>query len=296
MPGQPWKVSLHGGHSGQFCEHAQGTLRQMLEAALQAGYRCFGMTEHAPRPESRFLYPSEIEKGMDVKRLRQDFEGYARESLRLQREFDSVNGMAVLRGFEIEVLPASGYAETMLELRRRHEFDYIVGSVHFVDELWIDGPQEEFEKAIRELGGLEELALRYYHLVAEMVEALLPEVVGHLDLLRLNASDKRALETPRVRRAIEQALQAVREQNGILDLNTAGYRKGLGTPYPDAWLVRLAGRMGIGFCFGDDSHRPEDVGAGLEEARGYLLDNGIDRITSLVRRGGELLRESVSLG
>lgn len=295
MPGEPWKVSLHGGHSGQFCEHAEGTLRQMVQAAVQAGYGSFGMTEHAPRPESRFLYPSEVEKGISVERLQQDFEGYARESCRLQKEFDSANGMALLRGFEIEVLPRPGYAERMLELRRRHQFDYIVGSVHYVDELWIDGPAEEFEKAAQKLGGLEAMAVRYYDLVAEMVEALRPEVVGHFDLLRLNASDKRTLENPRVRTAAQKALQAVRRQGGILDLNTAGYRKGLGTPYPDAWLVRRAAAMGIGFCFGDDSHRPEDVGAGVEQARQYLLDNGVDRITTLVRRGGELRRESVSL-
>ena len=26
----PWKVSLHGGHSGAFCDHARGTLEQVL--------------------------------------------------------------------------------------------------------------------------------------------------------------------------------------------------------------------------------------------------------------------------
>ena len=25
---EDWKISLHGGHSGEFCEHAEGTLRE----------------------------------------------------------------------------------------------------------------------------------------------------------------------------------------------------------------------------------------------------------------------------
>jgi len=54
-----WKASLHGGHSGEFCDHAGGTLREMVEAAVAFGYRTFGVSEHAPRYEPRFLYAEE---------------------------------------------------------------------------------------------------------------------------------------------------------------------------------------------------------------------------------------------
>src|SRR5438045_1413741 len=37
-----WRVSLHGGHSGEFCDHAEGTLREILTAAVAAGYHTFG--------------------------------------------------------------------------------------------------------------------------------------------------------------------------------------------------------------------------------------------------------------
>jgi len=45
---EPWRVSLHGGHSGEYCDHAEATLREMLEAAVQYGYQTFGVSEHAP--------------------------------------------------------------------------------------------------------------------------------------------------------------------------------------------------------------------------------------------------------
>lgn len=289
----PWKVSLHGGHSGEFCKHAHGTLREVLDAAVAFGYHTFGLAEHAPRAESRFLYPEEIALGYDVDRLAEEFDAYAREAETLSREFEG--RLHVLRGFEIEVVPRDRFAGLMLGIRQRYGFDYVVGSVHHVDDISIDGPMEEFEAAVKHFGSLETLAVRYYNLVAEMIRAIRPEVVGHLDLIRKNAPRDNALDTPSIRRAAEAALHAARECNAILDLNTAGYRKGLGSPYPAPWLVHLANGMGLSFCFGDDSHSAADVGAGVDDARRYLMENGVDTIAYLTRHPDGLHRETAPL-
>ena len=293
MTSQPWKVSLHGGHSGKFCEHAEGELRAVLEAAVAAGYHTFGVSEHAPRRQERFLYPTEREKGYTVERLAEEFDAYAQAVAKLAEEF--ADRLVVLRGFEVEVVPASSYRDEMLEHRRRYGFEYMVGSVHYVDEIAIDGEPSEFERVLSEAGSLEALAIRYYQSVAEMVEALQPEVVGHLDLIRKNAPRAAVLNTPAIRDAAEQALDAIAKHNGILDLNTAGYRKGLGSPYPAPWLVRRAHERRIGFCFGDDSHGPDQVGAGLDEARQYLLDNGVGQVSILTREDGKLVRRQAAL-
>lgn len=281
MPREPWRCSLHGGHSGEFCEHAEGRLEDILEAAVVAGYHTFGVTEHAPRTESRFLYPTEKEKGFTVERLDKDFRDYIHSVTELAENF--AERLTVLRGFEIEVVPADGYRETMLAYRRAGDFDYIVGSVHYVEEVSIDGPIDDFRRVRDGIGGLEALAVRYYEIVAEMIEALRPEILGHLDLLRKNAGPDAPLGTPAIRRAAQGALEAARASEAILDVNTGGYRKGLPTPYPAPWLVERAAAMGIGFCFGDDSHSPDQVGAGIDDARAYLLANGVEEITVLTR-------------
>ena len=288
-----WKISLHGGHSGQFCEHASGTLRQVLEAAIAGGFATYGVSEHAPRSEARFLYDTELEKGFTVERLSTDFEGYATEIGKLTDELS--DRLTVLRGFEAEVVPTATYAAEMLEHRRRHSFDYIVGSVHYVGEIQIDGPPEEFAQAVEAAGGLERLAVRYYETVADMISVLEPEVVGHLDLLRRNAPAGAALDGPEITRAADLALEAAREAGSALDLNTAGWRKNLGNPYPAPWLVKRAASAGVGFCFGDDSHGPDQVGAGIERAREYLLELGVNAIQGLVRRDGVVVSESISL-
>lgn len=289
----PWKVSLHGGHSGEFCGHAKATLRETIQAAVDFGYHTYGVTEHAPRLDERFLYPEEPGQGYDVARLESEFEAYAQAIRTIPDEFQ--DRMTVLRGFEIEVVPIDRYIEAMRGYRERHAFDYIVGSVHYVDEIQIDGQRDVFERALAHFGGLENLARRYYRLVAEMAQALRPEVVGHLDLIRRNAPPDAPLDTPAIRRAAVEALEVVRDIGGILDVNTAGYRKGLGSPYPAPWLVRLADDMGVGLCFGDDSHSPAEVGAGIEEASLYLLRNGVSTIAYLTREDGALVRRTASL-
>ena len=286
-------LSLHGGHSGEFCEHASGTLRETIEAAATAELRVYGLTEHAPRSDARFLYDSERAKGYDVERLHEEFEAYSRESLRLQRHMRG--SLEILRGFETEAVPASSYLESMLALRREHKFDYLVGSVHHVRDIPIDETPQHFREAVAACNGLEPLMERYFRLVEEMIRSVRPEIVGHLDLPKLHAPRGADLCTPKIRRAAEAAIEAAKAHSCILDLNTAGWRKGLPEPFPSPWLVRLAAEAGVDFCFGDDSHAPSQVGYGLGRARQYLLDHGVNSITALGLGPNGLERRPVPL-
>ncbi len=293
MMGEPWRISLHGGHSGSYCGHARGTLRETLDAAVDAGYCVYGVAEHAPRVDKRFLHPEEREMGWTVTKLAADFERYAQDLAALADEFQ--DRLSVLRGFEVEVVPDDGYAEIMSGYRDRFAFDYMVGSVHYVGETLIDGPAQLFEAALAAQGGIESLAVRYYEAVGDMVRILKPEVVAHFDLISKNAKDHGPVDGALVRDAAHAALEQVRDTEAILDVNTAGYRKGLGHPYPAPWALIMARDMGIPFCFGDDSHSPEEVGAGIDDARAYLLEHDIDTITTLVRESGGMAKRIVSL-
>lgn len=290
---QPWKVSLHGGHSRAYCDHAHDPLRAMLDAAAAAGYHTFGVTEHAPRLGGHYLYDQEIAMGWTVEKLERDFAAYCRDVAILAEEYDG--RLCVLRGFEIETIPEDRYIDLMLAYRAQGAFEYMVGSVHFLHEISIDGPPEGFEKAMDAAGGYEALCVAYYDRVAEMVDALRPEVVGHLDVIHKNGHRYGAGDDPAIREAAARAVDAVVRTGGILDLNTAGYRKGLPTPYPAPWLLELARDRGAAFCFGDDSHCVADVGAGLDEARRYLLDHGIASVTVLTREDGRIVKRAVPL-
>ncbi len=302
-PRFPWMVSLHGGHSGEFCDHAEGSLRSILTAAVDAGFQTFGVSEHAPRGASRFLYPEEIRRGWDAGKIAADFMNYRAMLPTLVQEF--ADRLIVLKGFEAEVVPTASYVGRMRAYRESRApsgdpaFDYCVGSVHYVREEQIDGEVKEYLKAVEVCGGLEPFIVEYYRTVAEMIVALRPDVVGHLDLVTKKAREGgfalEAFETPRIRAAADLALEACRETGVILDLNTAGWRKGLPNPYPAPWLVRRAAEMNVPFCFGDDSHRASEVGMGLAEARLYLLNHGVRSITAITREDNVLVRKAIPL-
>ena len=307
-----WKVSLHGGHSGEYCDHAEGTLRAILDAAVRFGYYTFGVSEHAPRLGEPYLYDKEKELGWTVAKITDDFDRYTLALPALVEEY--ADRLTILRGFEAEIVPPDRYAQIMRGYREQTlpngspAFDYMVGSVHFINGYSIDGPRELFDKAVESCGGIVELMEEYYRQVARMVEALRPEVVGHFDLIELNyfqhweeaGYDAYALERGSLVAAALTALDAIKAYDCILDLNTAGWRKGLGRPYPRAEWVECAQQKGIPFCFGDDSHRVEQVGDGITRAREYLLKYHINTITALTKEertvNAPVIRRVVPLG
>lgn len=289
----PWLVSLHGGHSGEFCDHAQGMLREVLDAAVAAGCPAYGVSEHAPRLADQYLYETEVHMGWTVDKIVQDFERYAETIHAVAEEY--ADRLEILRGFEIEVVPPDRYAEIMQGYRKKHSFDYIVGSVHFLYDVSIDGPVDKYEFAMSAAGGAERLAIEYYEAIAEMVATMKPEVVAHLDLIRLNGHLHGGFDSPAIRDAVEGTLEAIKRHHGIIEVNTAGWRKGLQYPYPEPWIVERASALKIPFCFGDDSHGPHQVADGIPRARDYLLEHSVTSITILTRDGNAVERKVVPL-
>ena len=256
---------------------------------------CYGMTAHPPVTEARFLYDDEIAAGLDLDARFAQFEVFASFSRQMVAAYsDRLN---LLRGFEAEVVPSASYAADTLYLRDHYGFDYVVGSVHWVDEMPIDVSQTLFDDAVERLGGLESLLVRYYELVSEMIQTTEPEVVGHFDLPRLFSEGHEAHNSNLVLLAVDDALELAAEHGSWIEINTAGLRKGLRGPYPAAPVVRRARDLGVQFTFGDDSHHVDHVAAGIEQARAHLLAQGVRTIGSLQRGsvGGAIVREQIPL-
>jgi histidinol-phosphatase (PHP family) len=286
----PW-FSYHGGHSGEFARHATGTLEDVVESAIRAGFSIYGLSEHAPRYRAEDLFPDESDLGVDD--LVQMFEDYVQEALALRERY--ADRIELLIGFESEVLPPQGWLERMRELRRQHpEFDYVVGSVHHLDGASIDMHPKVTAKVAREVGGKEALERLYFEQVAEMVEQLRPEIVGHLDLIRKFDGDGASFAADTWKH-IEGALEAIRSAGAILDVNAAPVRRKLGPVYPLPPLLKRAREMEIPVTLGDDSHGPGDVGVGLDACLRAIEQAGYRRVHYLTREHAEVRRESAPL-
>ena len=58
------KVSVHGGHSGQFCNHATDSLEEIVRAYIDQGFSWVGITEHTPAPTEDLLDQDQREAGL----------------------------------------------------------------------------------------------------------------------------------------------------------------------------------------------------------------------------------------
>jgi histidinol-phosphatase (PHP family) len=295
--GDPWKFSLHGGHSGDFCLHGSDTLKEVVEAAIKFGYSSFGITPHAPRSSGQFLYPEEIEAGYEPLDLMRNFEACIAAARDLATEY--TEDIEIHVGTELEVVPADSYADEVAVLRKQFDLDYVIGSIHWVDDVPIDVTQPLFDAAVTGRGGLERFLIRYYELVAEMTSAIKPEVVGHLDLPKLMSRThvlNAGLALPTVLDdVINSALLAIKNAGSIVEVNTRSIAKGLPEPYPSGWLINRVNELEIPIGFSDDSHDATQVGENFEAGVNQLQSLGITEVTKLTRSAGELTRQTVSL-
>ena len=288
----PW-FSYHGGHSGQFCRHAKGDLQSVVQRAVDAGFTHYGLSEHIARYRHEDLFPEEHAEGLAPADLVKMFEGYFAHARQLQAQY--ADRIELLVGFETERLPPADWAERMHVARARLGADYIVGSVHDVDGRVIDYRPETTRALAEDLGGTEELQVRYFEALTELVRTLRPEVVGHIDLVRKFDGPAPSF-SPRVYKHIDRTLQAVREAGSVLEVNCGAFRRGLGPVYPLPEILERALRMGIGVTLGDDGHGAHDVGVGLDESMRVIAAAGYREVAYLAREDGRIVLKSAPIG
>lgn len=267
------RVSVHGGHSGQFCNHARDTLEEVVQAYFDQGFAWVGLTEHMPPPDDLFLYPEERRAGLDAAAMAERFDRYITEARRLRRDFDG--RFEILVGFETEdTTGALALAETLIA---RYAPDYIVGSVHHIDDIPFDYSPEAYRQAADHCGGMEALYCRYFDRQHAMIQRLRPQVVGHFDLIRLFDADyARHLRLPSVQERIQRNFELIGRLNLILDFNVAALKKGAAEPYLSRPLLNQAFRMGLDVVPSDDSHGVATVGLHLDEGIAILEAAGFD--------------------
>tara|TARA_B100000029_G_scaffold501287_1_gene574412 strand:- start:18483 stop:19325 length:843 start_codon:yes stop_codon:yes gene_type:complete len=256
MISNPLRVSVHGGHSGQFCSHAEDTLEDIIREYIRHGYAWVGITEHMPPEKDELSYPEEAEAQLSAVDQQFRFAEYIATCRRLQDKYASK--IRIIVGFEAEAYP--GYEDWVPEVRRQFEPDYIVGSVHHINGQLIDSTPEAYHVAAKIAGGLDELYCAYFDQQYDLIRKVSPEVIGHFDLIRIFDSDyHNRLVKPQVWQRILRNLKIIQERKLIMDFNLAALKKGQSEPYISNALLDQVQKMGISVVPGDDSHSVQNI-------------------------------------
>lgn len=285
----------HHSHSGDYVSHAKDTLDDIAQRAVDLKFDTFCLTEHMPRLDNKHLYPEELELNFTKETLEAKFDKYYVHALRIQKEkFDNGCLTKFLVGLEVEGLDLS-HIEYVKTLKEKYpQLDMYVGSVHHVKGIPIDFNREEWLAAKEKCGGsLHSIYKAYFEMLRTVVTELKPPVIGHIDLIRLFASDDDvdsitglklkhlSIEQhwPDIWEIIVSILRQVKSYGGLIEINSAAIRKGWNTPYPKEQLAKAVIRYCDGrFCLSDDSHSIDQVGLNYHKSLDYIKNLGLKQI------------------
>ncbi len=225
-------VDLHN-HT-PLCNHAEGTIEEYVQQAIASKTKIFGFSDHAPMyfdPHYRMRF--------------EDMKNYEENVLFAKKKYE--NEIEILLGYEVDYL--QGHID---ERVLRADVDYLIGSVHFIDEWGFDNPEfiGHYEDE-----DIDVIWQKYFNAIEQMAKSKLFDIVGHLDLIKVF----KFMPKKDINIIAKNALLAIKEADMVLELNVAGYRKPIGEAYPSVALLEQAFALNIPITFASDAHKPEQV-------------------------------------
>ncbi len=236
------------------CGHASGEPREYAQRALDVGIREIGFSDHAPFV--RGLLPGITMSDGELPR-------YHDMVRAVQKEFSG--RLTIKFGIEADYIP--GYEEKTRKLLERYPFDYVYGSVHFIDGWGFDNPDER--QAWSQVD-VDQVYRAYYRLLRASAETELFDIIAHVDLVKKFGYRPSADLTA----DLKETARVFKEHGLAIEINTAGLRKEVKEIYPSLDILKVYVSEGVPITFGSDAHLPSDVGADFDKARDLALAAG----------------------
>ena len=181
-------------------------------------------------------------------------------------------------GIEADFVP--GAEDRMAKLLDSQEFDYVIGSVHFIAERAVDMDEHGIWDGSR---SAEEIWRRYFQALGEAARSGLFDILAHPDLVKVWGSERPRPEGD-LRRFYELAIDGIAESGIAIEVSTAGLRKRAREIYPAPEFLRMCLQAGAPVALSSDAHQPGDVGGDYDKALELLADLGVSELAVFERR------------
>ncbi len=233
------------------CHHASGEDEEYVKAAISAGIRVLGISDHAPMP-----YPGGYVSY--YKMTPDELEEYCSSLLRLRDKYK--NEIEILIGLETEYYP--DLWEESLRLWQDYPIDYLILGQHFVNE-------EGTDASIRPTSVKEKLTVYVNNVIAAMNTGLIT-YVAHPDLINYTGGDEEFYISE-----MDRLINEAKRLDIPLEYNLLGMVEGRN--YPNDLFWREVARLGATVVVGCDAHSPDRVAVKeeLEVAKAFLDKLGI---------------------
>jgi len=236
-----------------------GAPKDYIPFALRENIAELGFSDHLTLSDKQQDWSIQIEH----------FDRYIDEILNLKSETKEVK---VKLGIEIDYFPEK--EEEIKKYTDTYPFDYVIGSVHYMDGPVDNGPDYYRGKDI------ENIYERYFSLIERAASSGLFDIIGHADLVRIdNFYPENDIEI------LYRHLAATIKKNQVaIEVNTNGRNKPLNDFYPDPRYLHIFREEGVDICVNSDSHYPEHVGQHFDEAYALIIKAGYKEMLSFDKR------------
>jgi histidinol-phosphatase (PHP family) len=254
-----------------YCD-GKTSVAELYDEAVRNGMLSIGISSHAPLPFERAwaMKASELDSYIgDINAVR------------------AAGKCQLYAGLEIDYVPGK-----MSPLDFHEHLDYTIGSIHFVDSFdngdgWeIDNTFAVFKDGLDRIfkGNVREAITRYFQLTREMIVTSPPDVIGHLDKIKIqNVGEGLYREEDQwYRDEISQTIRVIKNTGCIVEVNTRGiYQKKSSTTYPSPWIIRLLKENNIPVTISSDAHHPKDLTNCFQDAAKIIAQAGYETIQIL---------------
>jgi histidinol-phosphatase (PHP family) len=246
------------------CNHAEGSIDEYVQKAIDEKIKYFGFADHAPMNfdttyRMNFNQMQEYENSiLDVR------EKYKKE-------------ISILLAYEVDFL--AGYMDERILSAK---VDYLIGSVHFIGEWGFDNPEFIGEYKHKDINKIWQ---EYFDAIKALAKSNLFEIVGHIDLIKVF----NFLPTKEIKVLAKDAIKEIKKANMVVELNAAGYRKPIKQPYPGKEIMELLCEYDIPITFSSDAHKPEQIGYMKEEIVKYAKEYGYKKCAIFSKKEREMI-------
>ncbi|MBB5021629.1 histidinol-phosphatase (PHP family) [Desulfurispira natronophila] len=230
--------------------------------------REIGFSEHAYRfRQARGLLNSQADAMYD-----EDIEEYI-ATIKAARQM----GLPVRLGIEMDYVASreAGIRDFLASF----PWDYIIGSVHWIEDWGFDLPSHAHEWRERDVV---DVYYTYYEILQQAIRSQLFDIIGHFDVIKVFGY--RPPVNINMSAVYESTVRLMKDYDTVFEISTAGLRKPVREIYPAMDILTLVAKHRLPVVVSSDAHYPADVGRDFELALQLARDVGIKTVVRFENR------------
>lgn len=183
--------------------------------------------------------------------------------------------MPIRLGAEVDYHPDR--VEAIKKLTAAFPFDYVIGSVHFL-EGWPVDSFKEMELYFRK--DILKVYEDYFAAIRQLCKSGLFDVLGHADIVKIFGYKPESDIT----QILEETTKEAAQNNICVEVNTAGLFRPCREIYPSKQFLEMLKEHNVPVTLASDAHRPEHVGRSFEKALELIQSVGYREICTFEAR------------